>query len=566
MIGRISLVFFAVFLALISTVELDADTKIFGVSEIRPGMKGYGLTVFKGTEPERFEVEVVDVLERMLPKQDIILVKVSGHNLEETGIFQGMSGSPIFLDGKIAGALAYGWPYAKVSLAGITPIENMLAEMQRPLDSTPVASSTQKYKESYSYKDGQLVPVASPVMVSGLPPSIMDELSEMLGPYHLVPLQGGGASRPGSEPVNIKPGGAIGVSLVRGDIMMTAIGTVTWVEGSKVLAFGHPFINGGEVRFPITAARILTLLPRVSVSTKMGSALGEVGSLIQDRQSCIVGDLDSRVSMVPFVMDIKNERTGREETVNTEIVWETNFSTRLMMILLRSALSYAEASIGENTATTRIDVKFEGYPPVILENVYFNGSGPFNAAMLAPVMKMIFNPFEKVRIESMKINVKIDPEIKIAFIKRIWLEENEVAPGETGRLHVVLAPFGMDEIEKVLEFTVPEDAQPGSKLLLGAVGGMSVIPQVAPPVDFTGYIDIFKSFYKSTDIVVVRQMTSIGARVEGKVMTDLPPAAIRMLGAPNATGPMIQADMDMSSIRTEWVILGKAALPLNVAK
>jgi len=536
------------------------------VSEIKPGMKGYGLTVFEGTRPERFDVEIINVLEKALPKQDMILIRVSGHGLEESGIYQGMSGSPIFIDNRVVGALAYGWSFTKMSIAGVTPIKDMLAELNRPLENSQAVALVEDGSRNFSYRDGQFVPVASPVTVSGLPPSLMGELTDLLKPYHLVPLQGGAGSEPAGKAADLKPGSALGVTMVRGDIDMTAVGTVTWVEGSRVLAFGHPFLNGGEIRFPITSAKILALLPRLSISSKMGVSTGEIGGLVQDRQSCVLGDLRSKVRMVPYDIHVKNRRTGREESLHMEMAWVTNFTTRLMPLLLRAGLDYAEANAGENTAQCAIEVTFKGYPPFVLKNTYFNNRGPFNKMMVLPLIKMIYNPFEKVEIESLKISVDVDPQIRIAIIKRMWMEEDEISPGGTGRLHVVLAPFGSDEVEKVVEVRIEENAEPGMNVMLGAAGGMVVLPPVAPPVDFPGIMKIFKSLYKFTDLVVVQQLSSTGARIEGYYMPDLPPAAIRILGTPNSTGPMITSDFRMTPVHTDWVILGQAALQVKVGQ
>ncbi len=542
----------------------DAVSKFMPVEEIEPGMKGYGLTVFDGAEVERFDVEVVEILKNAMPKQDIILVKLSGHGLEDSGIYQGMSGSPVFINDRLIGALAYGWSYTKVAIAGVTPIHNMLETMERPLADPIHVAANDKSGQS-ERPEGQIVPLTTPVMVSGIPSSMMGKLSEFLDDYNMNPIQGGGAQDDaGTGP--FEPGSAMGVTLTRGDISMHAIGTVTWVEDSKVLAFGHPFLNGGEIRFPVTGAKVLALLPRLSISTKMGLAGAEAGGLVQDRQACVVADTEYRAPMIPFDMTVINEKTGREERFDTEMAWETRFTSRLMDMLLEAGLVYAEAQAGENTAETVVEAKFEGYPPVTLKNVYFNGKGPFNKAMLAPVKKMLFNPFEKVKLESLKVEARITPEIRIATIKRLWMEEDEIPPGGVGHVHVVLEPFEREETERVVKVRINKDAKPGSRVMVGAAGGMAVVPPVARPVDFEGVMELFESLYKTTDLVVVQQKSTLGARLEGEIMPDLPPAAIRMLGAANTTGPQIQRDFEMTPVSTEWVILGKAALQVKVAK
>src|SRR5579883_3055694 len=274
------------------------------LTEIKPGMTGYGLTVFQGTRPERFAVKVIGILHNFLPQQDIILIESDDERLKHSGIVAGMSGSPIYLIGpdgdRLAGALAYGWHFAKDPIAGVTPIGSMLAELERPLrgrEHTPVAEAANdaRFRErttpnlvAASAPDPSspsLVPAAVPLSLSGFAAPAFEELTKWLAPYHVTPLAAGGAAPAHADgPTRFEPGSSISVDLIRGDMSATATGTVTWVDGDKVLAFGHPMFNLGEIYLPISTAEVHTVLSAVSSSFKIASPLRELGTLVQDRQ------------------------------------------------------------------------------------------------------------------------------------------------------------------------------------------------------------------------------------------------------------------------------------------
>src|SRR6185312_4875340 len=331
------------------TIAPPRHVSIMPLSEIRAGMKGYGLTVFQGLKPERFDIRVISVLHNFLPKQDIILVQSDDPRLIHSGIVAGMSGSPIYIEGRLAGALSYGWHFAKDPIAGVTPIESMMADLKRPLRgrlSTPVAEAANEPRYQPRAGDGsrndgtrgpdgrrslddviasrhevasrspllarlplpalpegaepRLVRASVPLSLAGFGAAAFAELSHALEPFHVVPLQAGGAGRGNAAgPSRFEDGGSIAVELIRGDVSAAGTGTVTRVEGDKVLAFGHPMFNVGEIYLPIASAEIHTFMSALSSSFKMASPLKELGSLIQDRQSGIIGDTSQRADMIP---------------------------------------------------------------------------------------------------------------------------------------------------------------------------------------------------------------------------------------------------------------------------
>ena len=258
------------------------------VSEVKPGMKGYGLTVFRGTQPERFDVEVIDVLHKFRADQDLILIRTKHPLLEHAKAVAGMSGSPIYLQGKLVGAYAYGWTFGKDPIVGVTPIQNMLAELKRPepkpvgerkkspKSSTKKESATEKtddpfaslrhkarpYKVKPPEKAG-IVPLATPLLVGGLSPRALHRLRAELEDFGVVPFAAGGSAQENRgrwKDLRYVPGGALGVQLIGGDLSATAIGTITHVHKGKVLAFGHPMMNLGELSLPAAHAKVLHIL------------------------------------------------------------------------------------------------------------------------------------------------------------------------------------------------------------------------------------------------------------------------------------------------------------------
>lgn len=557
--------FFAIaFLSVLLPLFLSAGgiDDIMPISQIKPGMEGYGLTVFEGTEPERFNVKVIAVLPKALPKQDMILVELSGHGLEESGVVAGMSGSPIYIDGKIIGALAYAWGFSKKPIAGVTPIENMLKDLEHPLEPPNLYTEINERKVVKT-PIGEMMPVMTPLMVSGVPQPVMGDLAVALEPYHLLPVRGGGSlSQEDSPP--LKAGSAVGVSLVRGDIEMDAIGTVTYRLDDRILAFGHPFVNAGNIIFPMNGAKIFTVLPSIRISTKMGASLSPVGAIVQDRTSGIFGKLGEPAPMVPVKINILNARTGYKENFNLEVAWEPILFLKLMDTVLKAGLTTAEPYLGENTLLASIELLFEGYPPVKLNDTYYNTQGPYNPAMLEKLIRLIFNPFEEVKIKSVDFNFTMSREIKLAVIQRIWSEKDRLKPGETTQLHVVLKLFNGEEKEYNVPVTAPYSANYGDKFLVGAIGGREILPPKAPPVDFRGVIDYITGLYQATDLVVVQQMPTVGAITGGYYLDELPPSAARILAQDNDSASTLKQDLKFISVPTDWVISGRATLMIQV--
>jgi hypothetical protein len=288
---------------------------ILPLSEVHPGLVGEAFTVFEGVKPEAFKVRVLSVVPNFLPKQDIILVRAEDPRVANCGIAAGMSGSPVYVDGKLMGAIAYGWSFAKEALAGVTPIESMLAGRQRPrrppgdpflVDNGRALAPGQAAQprcraRAFRRRAAFAARVAAPGRL-GISDAAMRELGETLRPFGLVPVRAGGAGgrKPTAAPAEaVQPGATVGVALVRGDITAVAMGTLTQVEGGTIIAFGHPLMGLGEVNLPLVSGEVHAIVASLSSSIKLASPLTEIGRVVQDLSSGIVGELDRFAPSVP---------------------------------------------------------------------------------------------------------------------------------------------------------------------------------------------------------------------------------------------------------------------------
>ncbi|MFP4687594.1 MAG: peptidase S55 SpoIVB, partial [bacterium] len=270
-----------------SYARTGADT--LPVAGIEAGMEGYGRTVFSGTRIDTFAVKVLGVLENVMPGQDLILIRAESDTLHHTNIMSGMSGSPIYIGGRLIGALAYGWSFGKDPIAGVTPIENILKSRQI----------------EYSEPEGARR-IVTPLIASGFSSAGLESLSENLRARGMpVEIMTGGSDKKEKTSAELEAGSAVGVQLVRGDLNLAAIGTVTHVDNEgRVYAFGHPFLNAGQIDFPMTAASVETTFASLQSSFKIASPLQPLGAITEDRQASIVGELGRQPEMIPVNVEL----------------------------------------------------------------------------------------------------------------------------------------------------------------------------------------------------------------------------------------------------------------------
>jgi len=556
---------------------------IMPLSDVKPGMVGQALTVFKGTKPEPFNVRVVSVMRNFLPKQDIILIRAEDPRVEFSGIVAGMSGSPVYIDGKLVGAVSYAWSFAKEPLGGVTPIESMLAERKRPRrvghevfaeagqgedahTISPLAAEGFRVPAALasaahggfdgpdalsrglglppigpgpSNGEPRLMRASVPLTVSGLSPRTVGELADALKPTGLVPLQAGGGRKVGPPAAgHVEPGSAIGVELVRGDMSTVATGTVTYVNGSDVLAFGHPLFGIGEVYLPMVDAEIHSFLPSLQQSFKMSSPLNEVGTLVQDRPSCILGDLDARTTMLPI--DVRVTGPGVEPRLfHAEVARNRRLTPMLASMVVGNAIADAEPDVTDMIVTVTSKVGVKGFAPLELRDQIFSPEGVSSHALasskgLRAMGELLFNPFEPVVLDRMDVDVRVEYRHDVAEIVGVAMPTQEVHAGDTVDLRVTMRPYGGSEYVETVPVIIPRTVA-GQTLKIEVSSGAAVKPDMPQAETLPVYIDNLRKSYSPSAIVVTLQTPDDGASLRGHLISGMPDSALDTLRTGNQT-------------------------------
>jgi len=548
------------------------------VSDIHPGMKGYGLTVFQGTTPERFDVEVIDVLKNFRPKQDLILVKTKHPRLEITKVVAGMSGSPIYLNDKMIGAYAYGWSFGSEPVAGVTPIRNMLDDMARPLPDRidgwplklmPVAGKPAAAPARHARNDagrryrgelGQydlrehaaqlasavgvdnsrvvsaLTPVSTPILMGGMGSRSIAFAQQLMAPLGLEPLQaGGGASAEASAPLRYVDGGAVGVQLVRGDMSAMGLGTVTRVEGDKLVAFGHPMSELGVTALPTAIGRVLWFLASDQRSFKIGMAVRDVGALVNDRQSAIVVSHSAKAPVIPVKMSIHGAPGFPNSNWNFEIAHDKFMTPSFASVALGSALQAVANEHQDVSWTATSKLKVKGYPEITLQDygVAMGGTpeaGEFvRSNLVRAIGTVLNNPWQPALIESASMDVDLRYARDILRLRGADVLESEIDAGAPARIRLTFVPYSGPNVTRVISVPIPA-------YLAGQTVNLEIEPgyteerdQAAPDT----LADLIKNFenpvYPAKSVVVSFGTGDAGVSFKGRIAHDLPPGALDVI-------------------------------------
>lgn len=425
--------------------------------------------MFSGSTVSEFGVEILGVLENIGPRQSLILARLSGGPIEKTGVMQGMSGSPVYINGKLLGAVAMAFPFSREPIAGIRPIEEMLAVVQskspqvraRLTDKSLVAGLTVAPTAPDRPTD-----IATPLSLSGFTQATVDQFAPQLRAVGLEPRQGisGGKSSNSASTGLLQPGSMISVQLVTGDLAVGADGTVTHVDGNRVYAFGHRFLSVGATELPFSAASVLALMPSVNTSFKISAAGEPLGTVTADYTAAIAGELGRTARMAPVHITLQGSE--RPASYRMQMVQDRLLSPLLLQMMLYSTLDVSERTLGSASVRLRGTVRFDGgVDPVQIDNMY---SGDFNVPLVAslgtalPVAYALQNTVDPLRIESVDLTVEATGEKKQLSIEQVWTSKRDVRPGEGFDIHVMLAGEGGREVKRVLHYDVPIGAPAGT--------------------------------------------------------------------------------------------------------
>jgi hypothetical protein len=594
-------------------VSVPAAPSYFPVAEIKAGMDGTGLTVWQGARVEEFKVHILGVVRNVIgPRRDLILARLEGGPLADTGVIAGMSGSPVYIDGRLAGAVSYSLgAFSKEALCGITPIAEMteaaLLEGARPaapasaqLD-LPVTreSMTAAFRASFSWfrpfadrasdvqvldgLSGGLVssqlgtllrPIATPLAMSGFSPEIADLLGSGFKEYGFVPTAGAAAldTVPASTPT-LKPGDAVGINLINGDLSLGAIGTVTAVDGNRVYAFGHPLYNLGPIQFPMTQAYVHALLPSLTSSIKLATTGEMIGTIQQDRATTVAGLLGKMPALIPMKISLTSDR-GFTKTFNFQVVNDQLFTPLLTYLSVLNTLGSYEREAGAASFTVKGKVTVKQHGDIAFEDL-FTGDQPSAGAaayVSAPINFLLRNDFEPVEISGLDLTITSTEQPRTATIERVWLDDPRPRAGKTVALKVLMRTYRGEEVVRTLPVDIPPSASGTLSILVS--DGMRLAQwerrearQPALPRSVPQMIRALNNARKNNRLYVRLLGVDAGAVVNGEPLSSLPPSVLDVIEADRNSGdfvPLRNTTLGEWDVLTDYAVVGSRLLTVTI--
>jgi len=574
------------------------------VDDIKPGMRGHAVTVFFGDQTDRFEIEVVDVMRNYLPKQDAVLFRSSDPRLQHSGIVGGMSGSPIFVDDKMVGALSYGWRFNKDPLGALTPISNMLEVGELPFRPDVIArpagprGRTREGSKAWAdqilglgpdplpprrrpdeLEDGlSLSPLPLPLSVSGVSPSTSRMLGDMFG---MVPVRGGSGpagSSPGDPPAPAKtwkPGDSVSVVLVRGDSSIASNGTITWVgpKGDRLLAFGHSMFEDGPSNLPIASARVHTIRANVDRSVKVSSPLDIQGLMYQDRQAAIALRTDLRAPMIPVETTMVGPDPDLAPRVyRNEVAFGVDLTPNLIATILAEAVDEAGRDATEVVISIHHEIALEtsrGPHTVELDEEVFFPQGLVGRILgrsrgVLAIMAALDNEWEVAHLRGIKHEIRMSYGSPLESIETVRLVESEVRAGDVVRLVVTLRAFRGDTRELIVPVRIPDDAD-DEEIKIELTGGDGAVPYRPLPDSLQTLLQTIEQTYPSRSMVVSIYREGEGLATRHGLIEDMPNSVLESLVDRGSTTDAVRFKrMARRVLPTKNIIEGTHTLRLDV--
>ncbi|MCU1228858.1 MAG: hypothetical protein JWO97_1742 [Acidobacteria bacterium] len=577
------------------------------LSQVKKGMKGYGTTVFEGTKLERFDVEILGVLNNIGPGQDLILARVDGPVIQRAGVIAGMSGSPIYIDDKVIGALSYSWQFSKEPIAGITPIDEMLkiadatggkttmytAAMPRMtgaefLDAITNHKTSELFEKMTSANGatpistefGGARPIAVPLSLSSFSPETIARFGryfDALG-FMAVPSGASSGSAKVTPDADLKkpfvPGDAVGAVLLNGDFTVAATGTVTYTDGNRIYAFGHPFLDMGEISFPMAKSEIVTVLPNLASSFKFANTGSVVGALRQDRSVGIMGEVGASADTIPVELTV--EGAGPAKNYHVNMIRHPQLSPLILAMAADTVVASGQRAAGERTVVLDSEIKVKGFEPIHLREGWAGAQArqaipAYLAVISAYVMS---NEFRDATIESVKIHLRHDDELKTAKLLEASLvssDKRRINPGDTVKIRTVLKPFRGEPFVEMFDVKVPDDQTPGAAYLIIGSGSMinSVDFSLVPPDPRTleQVIGVLERLRPSTDLTVGFYSSSDGAVTAGVYLPNLPPSIRAVVNNDTSNGAQAPVKYHASEHLTRplgYIVDGSVKIDLDI--
>ena len=567
------------------------DSDFMGVDELRRGMRGVGRTVFQGTTVDTFGAEVLGVLHNGLgPQKDLILARLSGGPLAQTGVMLGMSGSPVYVEGRLIGAVGRTWSFIKSPICLITPIEAMLEVMERPmtppeeglgawqsaaLDPEALSWITTIAGQSPTEGPAILEPLAMPVWLSGFTPGAASIMEEVLQPLGLLPVASPGGRATAEEQTALEPGATIGVLLIGGDVSAAIIGTLTHIDADRVVGFGHPAMGTGATDMPLTGGYIYDVLPNQIISSKIGVPTRVLGAIRQDRQAAIAGLLGPVPAMLPMEVAVRSPDLNR--AFHFELLRHRDLTAGLARSALFRTFEAAEKLSGRATLGLRTAIELDDGQQLYTEQIYSGQGALFIAALEATqsVQMLAQSPFDGPGLASLRFEVDVREDIHAAQIIALRTAHAELEPGRPLTVKVTLQPYLRDPVELAMTLDLPPRTRPGPLVLRAGNGSArrrwegQRQPDAFVPRNAQHLLQLLGRPGRDDDLVVELYRVEAGLSVDGRELPGLPPSARAILQRTSSSGRMGTVHgriIQQHQIRTDYVLSGEQTLELNVVQ
>ena len=587
----------AVGLAVGTSADAAKKVKTMDIADIKPGMRGHAVTVFKGRNTDKFEVEIVDTIPNYLPKQDAVLFKSTDPRLVHSGIVGGMSGSPIFIDGKLCGALAYGWRFNKDALGGMTPISNMKqvgALPYRPdvlphprgrkragaagwadamLGLKSSALPERRRPQDLDPSDG-LIPISIPLSISGLGPGSARMLADSFG---MVPVRGGSRGNSKAKPPSKTWdfGDAVSVVLIEGDSSVAGNGTVTYVnpKGDRLLAFGHSMFEDGPTNLPMADSRVHTIINSVERSVKISSPQTIRGLMYQDRQAAIALRTDLRAPMVPVKTKIQGPDPDLPaRTYDNRIAFGADISGNLLAVILAEAIDEAGRDATEVVIDIEHNISLEttkGPRDIKIREEVFFPSGLVGRVMarsrgIIIVAAALNNDYEVARLTEVSHKISMKYDTPIETVETLRVAEDEIRAGDLVRVEVVMRGYKGQERTEVLPLRIPDDAA-GEAIQIQVAGGDYVRPYRPLPANLDDLLTTLESSYASRSLVASIYREGEGLSTRHGLLHSLPDSVLETLQDRGATRDSVRLkQLARRVIPTKKIIEGTHTIKVDV--
>ena len=580
----------------------------WAVEDIKEGMKGFGKTVMHGADIEKFDVEVLGVQRNSSPGRDIVLVRLSGCRLEQTGVIAGMSGSPIYVDGKLLGAVAYTWPFGKEPIAGVTPFAQMvsfaanlrndyladtrgaqstaslpnLKIWEHDFRSTLLHRAQPALAESNLSAPGAMSRIRMPLVVSGFSPQGMSMLAEVMEPLQMTPIMSGAAAGDlldAAADRPLEPGSPLCVAMVTGDFDMSGVGTVTHVEGDRIYGFGHPMFGFGKCEFPLMTGYIHVVRPSQTVSVKMHSPLRTVGVIDTDVSTCVAGRIGPRPHMVPMELSIKRQGQPAPHSYKVEIIRQKEMFATMVFNVLLGAIDTEGNLPDEMTMKVVTTIQPKGHDAITISDVYagdqYSGAfAPMSVYGIIPNVLNILvrNPFEEVEIESLRTTTEILDGRNSANIEQVRLNSEVFEPGDKLIAQVELEPYKGAPRKIDVSLDLPANMPPGVYQAMVCDSMTSIRsdlrnqPHLLQPQNLDQMIRMLQlQVAERRTNLYLRVMTrDLGVALEGQAMPNLPLSMAQILTTRRRSGVLPIRSELVSKTETPFVIQGGQVLQFQI--